>query len=387
MRFETRAVHAGGEPDRETGALAPAIHPSTTFRHGPESEPLHGRLYVREGNPTQDRLERALAALDGGERALAFASGMAAAAALADALPENAHLLVHRDVYHGVRQLARHHLPRWGRSASFADLSDLDAARAALTPATRAIWVETPTNPQLEIVDLAPLAELARGAGALLVVDGTFATPALQRPLELGADVVLHSTTKYLGGHSDVQGGALIFRRADALAARVEHLRHELGAVAAPFNSWLVLRGLRTLSCRVERHSANALAVARALEGRPEVARVLYPGLPSHPGHDVARRQMSAFGGMLSIRLAGGRAAAVAVASRLELFTNATSLGGVESLVEHRASSEGPGTATPDDLLRLSVGLEHADDLIADLVRALEGTSIRLGGVAGTTGE
>ncbi len=377
MRFETRAVHAGGEPDPETGALAPPIHPSTTFRHGPASEPIHGRLYVREGNPTQDRLERALAALDGGERALAFASGMAAAAALLDALPEGAHVLVHRDVYHGVRQLALEHLPRWGRSASFADFADLDATRAALRPETRALWVESPTNPQLEIVDLAAITALARSAGALSVVDGTFATPALQRPLELGADVVLHSTTKYLGGHSDVQGGALIFRRADPLAARVEHLRHELGAVAAPFNSWLVLRGLRTLSCRVERHSANALAVARALDGRPEVARVLYPGLVSHPGHEIARRQMSAFGGMLSLCVAGGRAAAVAVASRLELFVNATSLGGVESLVEHRASSEGPGSTTPDDLLRLSIGLEHPDDLIADLLRALAGSGRR----------
>lgn len=378
MRFETLAVHADGGADEATGDVAPALHLSTTFVHGPESEPLHGRLYVREGNPTQDRLERALAALEGGERALAFASGMAAATALADALPPAAHVLLHHDLYHGVRQLALDHLPRWGRAASFADLADLDAARAALRPQTRAVWVETPTNPRLEIVALEPLARLAHEAGALLIVDGTFATPALQRPLELGADVVLHSTTKYLGGHSDVQGGALVFRRAQAgeavaeLGARVAFLRQELGAVAAPFNSWLVLRGLRTLACRMERHAASAATVARALEGHPALAAVLYPGLGSHPGHEIAARQMSGYGGIVSLRVRGGRSAAVEVARRLRLFTNATSLGGVESLVEHRASSEGPGTPTPEDLLRLSIGLEHPDDLIDDLRRALD---------------
>jgi cystathionine gamma-synthase len=270
-----------------------------------------------------------------------------------------------------VRQLATGHLPRWGRSASFADLSDPDAASAALVPATRAVWIETPTNPALEILDIGALASFAHAAGALLVVDGTFATPAIQRPLEHGADVVVHSTTKYLGGHSDVLGGALVFRRADALAERAEALRHEVGAVASPFASWLVLRGLRSLACRVERHAASALTIARALDGHPRLAAVLYPGLPDHPGHDVARRQMSAFGGMLSLRVAGGRAAALAVAARLELFANATSLGGVESLVEHRASAEGPDSTTPDDLLRLSVGLEHPDDLIEDLRGAL----------------
>jgi cystathionine gamma-synthase len=371
MRFETLAIHADGGADRASGGLAPPLHLATTFVHGPESEPLHGRLYIREGNPTEDRLERALAALEGGERALAFASGMAAAAALADALPAGGQVVFHRDLYHGVRRLGLEHLPRWGRSATFADLADPAAARAALTPATCALWVETPTNPQLEILDLAALAALAHGAGALLVVDGTFATPALQQPLALGADVVLHSTTKYLGGHSDLQGGALVFARAGELAGRVADLRHELGAVAAPFNSWLALRGLRTLACRMERHAANAAALAASLAGHPRLAAVLYPGLAAHPGHAVARRQMRAFGGMLSLRVAGGRAAAVAVAARLELFTNATSLGGVESLVEHRASSEGPGSTTPDDLLRLSVGLEHVDDLRADLLRAL----------------
>jgi len=374
MRFETRAVHAGGEPDPGTGAVAPPIHLSTTYLHAPDGERLHGRLYAREGNPTQDRLESALAALEGGERALAFASGMAAAAALAESLPEGSHVLFHRDLYHGVRALALERFPRWGLTASFADLGDPGAARAALREETALVWVETPTNPCLEIVDLEAAAALAREAGALFAVDGTFATPALQRPLEMGADVVLHSTTKYLGGHGDVLGGALVFRAAGALAERAEALRHRTGAVAAPFSSWLVLRGLRTLACRMERHSANALALAEALEGRPGLAAVLYPGLASHPGHALAARQMrGGFGGMLSLRVAGGRSTALAVAARLELFTHATSLGGVESLVEHRASIEGSDATSPDDLLRLSVGLEHPEDLLADLDRALAG--------------
>jgi cystathionine gamma-synthase len=256
-------------------------------------------------------------------------------------------------------------------TASIADLGSEASLRAALRPETRLVWAESPTNPMMEVLDLAAIATVAHGAGALLAVDGTFATPALQRPLELGADVVLHSTTKYLGGHSDVQGGALVLAKRGELFDRIAHGRHVLGPIASPFASWLLLRGLRTLACRVERQSATALAVARALEGHPALAAVLYPGLPAHPKHDVAARQMSAFGGMLSIRLKGGRAAAVAAASRVKLFTNATSLGGFESLLEHRASMEDPATTTPDDLLRLSIGLEHPEDLIADLKQAL----------------
>ena len=375
MRFETLAVHAGGEADRETGAVTPPIHLSTTFLHGPESEPLHGRLYQREGNPTQDRLEEALAAIEGGTAALALASGMAAAATLLQSLPAGARVVFHRDIYSGVRQLASEFLPRWGMQATFANLADPNATDAALTRGTALVWAETPTNPQLEIIDLARLAEAAHNCGALLVVDGTFATPALQRPLALGADIVLHSTTKYLGGHSDVLGGALVFARSDALSESVAKARLQLGGAASPFNSWLVLRGLRSLACRMERHSANALVVAKALAGHPALNQVLYPGLATHPGHNVAARQMAAFGGMLSLRVAGGRAAAVAVAGRLKLFTNATSLGGPESLVEHRASSDGPGSTTPEDLLRLSIGLEHPDDLLADLLQALDATS------------
>ena len=372
MKFETRAVHAGAEPDPATGAIAPPIHLSTTFEHGPAAEAPHGYLYIRESNPTQTRLEEALASVEGGAAALVFASGLSAAAAYLQAQPAGSHVLYQEDVYYGVRAMARDFLPRWGMEATAVDMTDLGRVRAALRPTTRVIWVETPSNPLMQVVDLGALAAIARGAGALLVVDGTFATPALQQPLALGADAVLHSTTKYLGGHSDVQGGALIFKEAGVLSGQVEHIRKILGAVASPFNSWLVLRGLRSLSCRVERHCANALAVARFLEKHPAVEAVHYPGLESHPGHAIAKRQMSAFGGMLSLRVRGGRDAAIRAASRVKLFVNATSLGGSESLIEHRASSEGTGSTTPQNLLRASVGLEHADDLIADLAQALE---------------
>jgi cystathionine gamma-synthase len=373
LQFETIAVHAGGEVDPATGAVAPPIHLSTTFEHGPAGEVPRGYLYIRESNPTQTRLEQALAAVEGGEAAFVFASGMAAGAAYLQTLPAGSHVLFHRDLYYGFRTLAHDYLPRWGLEASAADLGDDQAFAGALRPATRLVWAETPTNPLLEVLDLRRIAEAAHAHGASLLVDGTLATPALQRPLELGADAVLHATTKYLGGHSDVQGGALVLRRRDpGLAARLDQVRHDLGAVASPFNSWLVLRGLRTLACRMERHAANALAVARALAGRPgEVAAVHYPGLPSHPGHEIARRQMRAFGGMVSFRLAGGREHALRVASRLRLFLNATSLGGSESLVEHRASAEGAHSTAPPDLLRASIGLEHPDDLIADLAQAL----------------
>ena len=371
MHFETLTVHAGGEPDPATGALAPAIHPATTFVHSADGAPLSGRIYAREGNPTEERLELALAALEGGATAIAFASGTAAAVALVQALPDGATIAFHRDLYSGFRELAIDYLPGWGRQARFADLGD-ERELAAAARGAAALWIETPTNPLLEILDLDAVARAAHAAGALLVVDNTFATPALQRPLEHGADVVLHSTTKYLGGHSDVLGGALVFARADELAGRTQEVRKHLGAAASPFASWLVLRGVRTLACRVARQSATALTLAEAFAGDRCIAALHYPGLATHPRHAIAARQMSGgFGGMLSLRIAGGRDAAVAVAARLRLITNATSLGGVESLVEHRASIEGPGSTTPDDLLRLSVGLEHPDDLVEDIRRAL----------------
>jgi cystathionine gamma-synthase len=372
MNFETIAVHAGSEPDPVTGAVAPPLHLSTTFEHGPASEDPYGYHYVRDANPTQTRLEAALAAVEGGEAALAWASGMAATGAFLQALPPGSHVVFPDDMYYANRVIARDLFPRWGLTSTAVDGADLGAIEAALTPATRLVWAETPSNPLMKVVDLARLAELAHARGAELIVDGTFATPALQQPLALGADVVLHSTTKYLGGHSDVQGGALVFKRRGDGLRRLLELRSLLGAVASPFNSWLILRGLRTLAVRVERQSANAMALAGALEGHPRLAAIHYPGLLSHRGHGVASRQMRAFGGMLSIQVKGGRAGALAVASRVRLFRNATSLGGVESLIEHRASSEGPDSTTSEDLLRISVGLEHAQDLVDDLRQALD---------------
>ncbi len=373
MKLETLLIHTGAEIDPATGAVAPPIHLSTTFDHGPDRQLHDGHVYIRESNPTQSRLEEALAASEGGEAALFFASGLAACAAVFQTLPAGSHVLYPDDVYHGVGEITHDFLPRWGCTATAVDMADTDAVRAALTPQTRLIWAETPSNPLLKIADLSALAEIAHAGDARLAVDNTFATPILQRPLELGADVSVHSATKYMGGHSDVQGGALMLKQREPLHGALTHIRTVLGGVASPFNAWLVLRGMRSLACRVERHAANALAVARALAGHPALETVHYPGLEEHPGHDVARRQMRAYGGMLSLQVRGGREAAIAIASRVKLFANATSLGGVESLIEHRASSEGPTSTTPENLLRVSVGLEHPDDLIADLLQALAG--------------
>lgn len=369
MHPETLAVHIAAEPDAETGAIVPPLHLSTTFAHGPAGERVAGYEYQRERNPTQDRLESALASLEGGQAALAFASGMAAMAGLLECLPAGSHVLIPHDCYTGLRSLAGEFLPQRGVSASAVDMGDLDAVRAALRPATRLLWAETPSNPQLCIADLAALAEIAHGSGAMLACDNTFATPALQQPLRLGADIVMHATTKYLGGHHDVMGGALVFAATDALYEAVAHRRHIAGAIASPFNSWLVLRGIRSLPARMAWHCRNALAVADFLATHAAVSAVHYPGLAAHPGHAVAARQMRGFGGMLSFRVRGGAEAALRVAGRLRLIRNATSLGGPETLIEHRASIDGGGS--PPELLRLSVGLEHAEDLIADLAQAL----------------
>jgi cystathionine gamma-synthase len=373
MRPDTRFVHSGGEVDGATGALAPAIQLSTTYARDAKNELIGETQYIREGNPTQTRFEEALAPLEGGEKALAFASGMAAAAAVLQTLSAGAHVILPDDAYYGIRVAAFDFLRGWGISTDLVAMDDLAALAAAIRPETRLVWLESPSNPLLKITDLAGAIAVARKAGAATVVDNTFATPALQRPLDLGADAVLHSTTKYIGGHSDVQGGALVFARRGGLAERVEHARHILGGVASPFNSWLALRGLRTLPLRMARHSSNALALARSLAADPRVSAVHYPGLESDPGHAVAKRQMTAFGGMLSFRVRGGRDAAVAVVSRVRVFTRATSLGAVESLIEHRATSEGPASRTPADLLRVSVGIEDPADLVEDLARALGG--------------
>lgn len=369
MHFDTKAIHAGQHVDAETGAVAPPLHLSTTFERGEAGDTPRGFSYVRDGNPTQSRLEEALAAIDSAEAALAFGSGMAAGAALLQSLPRGSHVLLPDDCYYGIRAIAEEYFERWGLTFEAIAMEDLE--RVAQSRAT-VIWAESPSNPLLKVVDIAKLAELAHANGALLVVDGTFATPALQRPLELGADVVLHSTTKYLGGHTDVQGGALAFKSRDALFEATAHARKITGGVASPFNSWLVLRGIRTLSVRMRVHSENAMAIARFLASHPRVEAVFYPGLESHPRHDVAKKQMSAFGGMLSFLVRGSRAEALAVTTRTNLFTRATSLGGVESLIEHRNSSEGEGSRTAENLLRVSVGLEHVGDLVADLGRALD---------------
>ncbi len=370
MRFETLAVHAGGERD-ETRSIAPPLHLSSNYEHGPSGEILHGYLYARKDNPIQRRLENALAEVEGGQASLVFASGVAAGAAYLQSLPPGSHVLFSDDLFYGFREMAPSFLPRWGIEWSNADMADLAAVRAAMRPATRLVWAETPTNPMMKVQDIVGLTEIAHGAGAQLLVDSTFATPGLLRPLSLGADVALHSTTKYLGGHSDVQGGALVFARKDDAHSRVTQIRTVLGSVAAPFSSWLVLRGLRTLTARMRVHSANAITVAAFLELNPSVAEVLYPGLVSNAGYFIAKEQMRDFGGMLSFRVRGGRPRAIEVASRVRLFVNAGSLGGSESLIQHSVSVMHSAGAVPEDLLRLSIGLEHPEDLIADLEQAL----------------
>ncbi len=371
MRLETLAIHAGGEPDRETGAVSPPIHLATTFRHGPAAERLAGYEYQREGDPTNDRLRAALAALEGGEAALSFASGMAAITALLESLAPGARIVIPDDCYAGLRVLCAEFLPERGVQVRTVDMGDLDALHEACRDGVDLLWAETPSNPLMKICDIAALAGIARDHGALLVCDNTFASPVLQQPLVLGADVVMHSTTKYFGGHSDVLGGALVFARRDELFGKVAHRLHITGATLAPFSAWLTLRGFRSLPARMSLHCANARRVADHLAARPQVRQVNYPGLSSHPGHAIAASQMRDFGGMLSLQLRGGRDAALAMAGALRVFTNATSLGGCESLIEHRASVEGADPVSPQDLLRISVGLEHIDDLLADLTQAL----------------
>ncbi len=372
MRLETLAIHAGGEPDPETGALSPPIHLATTFRHGPAAERQAGYEYQREGSPTNDRLCAALAAVEGGEVGMAFASGMAAITALLESLPTGARVLIPDDCYTGLRVLASEYLPERGMRVQAVDMGDLDSVARACADGVDLVWAETPSNPLMKISDIAALAAIAHQHGALLACDNTFASAVLQQPLALGADVVMHSTTKYFGGHSDVLGGALVFARAGELSGKVGHRLHITGATLAPFSAWLTLRGFRSLPARMQLHCANARGVAAFLDGHPAVARVHYPGLASHPGHAVAAAQMRDFGGMLSVQLRGGREGALAMAGALKLFTNATSLGGCESLVEHRASVEGANAISPQDLLRLSVGLEHVDDLLEDLGQALD---------------
>ena len=371
MKIETQAVHAGRRIDPATGAVTPPIHVSTTFERQPDGEYPLGFSYSREGNPTRKSLEECLAALEGGKEALAFSSGLAVSTALLLGMEPGDHIIVADDVYFGLRQVIGGVFAKWPLEATYVDMTDLAAVRAAVRPATRLVLIETPSNPRMKITDLQAVARIAREANAISVCDGTFTTPVLQRPLDWGVDMVLHSTTKYLGGHSDLIGGALITRYDNYLFERARKALMFGGAAPSPFDCWLALRGVSTLPWRMRAHSANAQAVAEFLERNPAVERVHYPGLPGHPGHEIARKQMTGWSGMLSFEVKGGREAAMATAGRLRLFTRATSLGGPHSLIEHRASVEGRGSKTPQNLLRASIGLEHVDDLIADLEQAL----------------
>lgn len=371
MNIETIAVHSGRTVDPATGAVTPPIHMSTTFERETDGTYPQGYVYGRAGNPTRALLEECVRDLEGGEDAAAFSSGAAALAAVFQSLGTGDHVIAPQDLYHGTAVLLRDRLARWGLQASFVDMTDIDAVREAITPGTRLILVETPSNPLLKITDIALVAQLAHDNGIPCVCDNTWATPVLQRCLDLGADLVVHSTTKYLGGHGDVTGGVVVSADDSPMFQEVRAIQRDGGAVPSPFDCWLVLRGIRTLPYRMRAHSENALRVAAFLDEQPAVEEVFYPGLPGHPGHNIARRQMSQFGGMLSFRVRGGLEAAFRVAARTALFTRATSLGSYESLIEHRASIEGTASATPDDLLRVSVGLENADDLIADLEHAL----------------
>lgn len=377
--FETLAIHAGQEPDPSTGAVVTPIYQTSTFAQQAVGKHL-GYEYGRSGNPTRTALERCLAALEGAEHGVAFASGLAAEHAILHLLRPGDHLLMPNDAYGGTYRLVAQVHANMGVEFTTASLADVDAVAAAWRPSTRLVWAETPTNPLLSVVDIAALADLAHGRGAWLAVDNTFATPYLQRPLELGADLVVHSTTKYLGGHSDVIGG-FAATGDPVLAERLTFLQNAVGAVPGPFDCFLTLRGIKTLAVRMDRHCANAAAVVDLLTSHPSVAQVHYPGLPDHPGHAVARRQMRAFGGMVSFTLVGGEAAALEVARSTRLWTLAESLGAVESLIEHphrmtHASVVDSPLEVDRALLRLSVGLETAADLVDDLRQALDRVAV-----------
>jgi cystathionine gamma-synthase len=371
MKPETLAVHAARTTDPASGAVAPPINLSTTFERAADGSYPKGYYYGRTDNPGRHALEQAIAALEGGAGAACFASGTAASMAAFSLLSPGDHVIAPLECYHGTGKQLKELVVRMGVTASFVETGDLDAMDAAWTDSTRMLWIETPSNPRLLITDIAGAAALAHSRGGLLVCDSTFATPILQRPLDLGADIAMHSTTKFLAGHSDVIGGALVLRETGELLDRLRDYQVQAGAVPSPFDCWLTRRSMMTLPQRVRAQSASALVIAQFLDCHPRIEQVFYPGLPGHPGHELAARQMSAFGSMISATVRGGADEALAVAAGARLFTRATSLGSVESLIEHRASMEGPGTLTPANLLRLSVGLEHPDDLIADLARAL----------------
>ena len=373
MEIETRAIRGGRNVDPATGAVSAPIHLSTTFERAPDGSYPQGYIYSRADNPNRAAFEECMRDLEGGQGAAAFSSGMAAITAVFQALSAGDRVVAPRDVYHGTARVLRGVMSRWNLDATFVDMADLEQVRAAMRPSTRVVFVETPSNPLLKITNIAGVAQIAHEHDALCVCDNTWATPVLQRPLDLLADFVVHSSTKYLGGHGDVTGGVVVAARSDGLFPNIRQVQQDAGAVPSPFDCWLLLRSIRTLPYRMRAHCENAARVAAFLDQHPRVGEVFYPGLPDHPGYEVAASQMAMPGGMLSMRVEGGKDGAFGVAGRTKLFTRATSLGSCESLIEHRSSIEGPESETPHDLLRVSVGLENADDLIADLEQALEG--------------
>lgn len=370
-RIETLAVHAGRGIDAATGAVVPPIYLSTTFERSPEGTYPHNYIYTRTNNPNREALEKCLCELEGGVAAAAFSSGSAATMSVFQALSPGDHIIAPIDAYSGTSLLLREVLIPWGLSVTFVDLSNPTKVEAVIQENTKLIWVETPSNPLLKMTDIRVITEIAHQANAICVCDNTWATPVGQNPLKLGADLVVHATTKYLGGHSDVLGGVAIARTETDFFNRIKQIQKTGGAVASPFDCWLVLRGIQTLPYRMKAHADNALKVAEFLSNHPQVEIVHYPGLKHHPGSEIAASQMQLFGGMVSFQVKAGREKAFNVAAKVKIFTRATSLGGVESLIEHRASIEGQGTKTPENLLRLSIGLEHTDDLIDDLEQAL----------------
>jgi cystathionine gamma-synthase len=373
-RIETETVHMGNHIDPHTGAVVPPIVMSTTFAREADGSFPSGYVYTRSDNPNRHALEETLANLEGGARALAFSSGQAATNAVFQMLKSGDHVVIANEAYFGTPKLVREIFSHLGITASYVDMSNLAAVQAAMTAQTKIVWIETPSNPLLTISDIQAISEIAHQSGALLVADNTWASPLVQRPLAHGADIVMHSTTKYISGHTDVLGGALIFARNDEVTARAQMVQTLGGAVPSPFDCWLMMRGIRTLALRVRQQVDSAQRVAEFLADHPAIERVNYPGLDSHAGHAIAARQMTnGFGGMLSFHVRGGADDAMALAARLQLFTRATSLGGIESLIEHRASIEGPTSTTPQNLLRVSIGIEHVDDLIDDLRQAIHG--------------
>jgi len=372
LHKSTKAIQAGKATHQEVRPVAMPIYLSSTYERKADGSYHNNYVYSRNDNPNRQLLEQSMAELEGGAVAYAFSSGMAAISAVLQSLTTGDHILLADDVYFKVRTLLDDVYNRWGLSYSLVDMTDLDAVAAAIGPHTRMLWLESPSNPMLKITDIEAVTTLTREYNCLTVVDNTWATPILMNPIQLGADIVVHSTTKYIGGHSDVLGGAVVCGVADDTAQRVADIQVAMGAVPSPFDCWLVSRGVQTLPLRVAAQSSAAMKLAQYLAGHDQVEVVHYPGLTTHAGHSIAASQMSDYGAMLSVQIVGGQSAALAVCNALQLFTQATSLGGVESLVEHRQSVEGPSSSTPPSLLRLSVGLEHAEDLISDFAQALQ---------------